>query len=323
MKPWIIGVDIGGTKVAVSLGTQRGKILGKMVFSSGKTKKAKVLLRQIESSISELLKKHHLSERQLLGIGVAVPGAIDPRREVVLKSPNSRYWEHFPVKTILVRRFHVPTFIENDANAAALGEQYFGAGRNLSDFLYITVSTGIGSGIVANGTLIRGTKGTAGEIGHMTLVPNGLLCGCGKRGCLEAYSSGTAIADYVKRELKNGARSRFFKKVKLSEITGQLVSETARNIHDPLAIQAKHQAADFLGMGLANVINLLNPERIFLGGGVMEHIDHFWSPMMEAVKREAWPMALKACKIVRSKLGGRIGDFGAMAVVLEHRQQNN
>lgn len=318
MKRWIVGVDIGGTKIAVSLGTQKGEVLGKTVFSAKKSKKASALLDQIQFSISELLSERGLGKQHLLGIGVAIPGAIDPRRQMVLKSPNSPYWENFPIKPVFMRKFRIPVVIENDANAAALGERYFGLGKGVDHFLYITVSTGIGSGIVVNGSLVRGEKGTAGEIGHMTIMRGGLRCHCGKKGCLEAYSSGIAIADHLKRAIRKGARSKYFEKIKLTNISGQLVSQAAR-AGDHLAIQARKIAADFLGIGLANVINLLNPKRIILGGGVMEHVDHFWVPMMKAVRREAWPMAFRSCEIVRSHLEKNVGDLGAMALVLENR----
>ena len=316
MKHFIVGIDIGGTKIRVSLGTRKGKILAKRVFSSGNGKRVNESIRQIHSTVFELVSERGLTTRQLLGIGVAVPGAIDSRREKIEKSPNLPSWQGFPLKKVLTRKFRVPVVIENDANASALGERHFGSGRGIDDFLYLTISTGIGSGIVANGSLVRGARGTAGEIGHMTLVKGGLPCNCGKQGCLEAYASGTAIAQHVRRAIRRGTRSSFFKKVKISEVTGQLVSQAADQ-GDRIAIQARELAADYLGIGLANVINLLNPMRIILGGGVMEDVRYLWVPMMKAVRREAWPTALRACKIVRSRLGKNVGDLGAMALVLE------
>ncbi|MBI4394924.1 MAG: ROK family protein [Candidatus Omnitrophica bacterium] len=317
MKRLIAGFDIGGTKISVSLGTESGKILGKKIFPSARGRQVKESVRQLKSALSALLEESGFGRRHLLGIGVAVPGAVDPRREGVLKSPNLPSWEGFPLKRVLFKEFQVPVWIENDANAAALGEQYFGSGRGIDHFLYLTISTGIGSGIVANDSLLRGASGLAGEVGHMTVVQNGLLCPCGKRGCLEAYSSGTAIANYVRTALRNGAKSRFFRNIKLSEITGRLVSEAARTSKDPLAIQARRTAADFLGIGLANLINIFNPQRIILGGGVMEHVEYFWTPMMKAVRREAWPLSLRACTVVRSPLGTEVGDLGAIAIVLD------
>lgn len=312
-KRRLIGVDIGGTKIAVSLGTFQGKIRGKKIFSSRNGKNPKRSFAEIIEVIRELLKTNGLRSADLLGIGVGIPGPVHPTRQAIERSPHLPAWRGFPLKTLLTRAFHVPVTVDNDANAAALGELYFGGGRRISDFLYITVSTGIGCGIVTNGCLMRGAGGAAGEIGHMTIVPGGRRCPCGKRGCLEAYASGTAIAQYVKRALIDGKRSGYFKKLRLNEISGKMVSDAAM-LHDPIAIEARRKAADYLGIGLANVINLLNPRRIILGGGVMESVHYFWKPMMKAVRREAWPIPFSDCQIVRSSLAGRSGDLGAMAL---------
>ncbi len=316
MKKYICGIDIGGTKIAVSLGSTKGKVLSRTIFSSLGGKKVRESISQIDLAISELLSEYKLTKRDLLGVGVAVPGAIDPITQILVKSPNLPSWEGVPLKKALTQKIKLPVSVENDANAAALGELFFGAGKHSKDFIYITVSTGIGSGIVVNGVLVRGAKGTAGEVGHMTMVKNGNLCGCGKKGCLEAYSSGTAIASYVKNKLKNGFKSKFFKNIKLNNITGILVAKAAKE-NDRLAIESRVLAADYLGIALANLINLLNPEKIILGGGVMEQSHHFWQPMMSAARREAWPIAFKSCQIVCSELGKYVTDLGAMALVME------
>lgn len=315
-KRWLIGIDIGGTKIAVSLGTSQGRIVERRVFSSRRGKDPRTSVEEIKTAIRALLKVRRLRPSHVLGIGVGVPGPVHPLRQAVERSPHLPGWRGFPLRTRLSRVFRVPVTIDNDANAAALGEQYFGGGRGISDFLYITVSTGIGSGIVTNGRLVRGEGGSAGEFGHTTIVPGGLLCSCKKKGCLEAYASGTAIAQFVKRALVNGKRSGYFKKLRLNEITGKMVSDAAL-LNDRIAIEARRKAADYLGIGLANVINLLNPKRIILGGGVMEAVHHFWEPMMKAVRREAWPIAFRDCRIVRSSLGGRSGELGAMSLVLD------
>jgi len=319
MKRWIVGIDIGGTKIAVSVGNKTGVISGRTVFSSERGRKVNQSIEKLKRSIEFLFDEHKIKRSDVLGVGVGVPGAIDPASQIILKSPNLPSWEGIPLRKILRQKLGLPISIENDASAAALGEFFFGAGRGIKNFIYITVSTGIGSGIVANGELLRGEKGSAGEVGHMTMVRNGNHCPCGKKGCLEAYSSGTAIASYVKAALRNGKKSQFFKRIKLDQISGQLVSQAAQK-GDSLAIEARTQAADFLGIALANLINLLNPKRIILGGGVMEQPQNFWQPMMKAAKRESWPLAFKACEITRSKLGTYVGDLGAMALVLENRK---
>lgn len=312
---FLIGVDIGGTKISVALGNNAGRMVEKKVFPTRYRAQAKHSISEIQSAIERILKIHQIHARSLVGIGVGVPGPIDQNRGVIGKSPNLPGWQGVRLPSILKRRFKTRVEMDNDANAAVLGELYFGSGRGVSDFIYVTVSTGIGSGIIAGGKLIRGASGGAGEIGHITVVPNGNPCGCGKSGCLEAYASGTAIAQYVQEALKKGRLSRYFSRYKESEITGRLVSRAAK-LGDRLAVQARRQAADFLGIGLANVINLLNPKRVILGGGVMETTHHFWQPMMRAIRREAWPSHLKDCQILRSKLGSDVGNLGAMALVL-------
>lgn len=324
MKLWIVGIDIGGTKISVSLGhVDRAKPvaprLRKEVFSSKGGRDPKESVREMQSTVLGLLRELRLKVKEVRGIGLAVAGAIDTKRGIIVKSPHLRGWEKFPLRTFLLRLLGRPVFIENDCNAAVLGEQYFGLGRGIRDFMYVTVSTGIGSGIVVNGSLVRGTGGAAGELGHMTIVRNGDRCPCGKRGCLEAYASGTAIANYVKKALKNGSQSRFWKSYHGRDIGGEIVSLAAQK-GDRLAIRAREVAADYLGIGLANVIHLLNPKRIILGGGVMEQIEHFWRPMMKAVRRETWASANRSCQILRSRLGNRVGDFGAVAVVLSREK---
>ena len=318
---YIIGVDIGGTKISVILGTSTGKILEKRIIKTRVGSKVQLSSTEISSVISGVLSRRNIKSQKLLGIGIGVPGPVDPKKEKIERSPNLPKWEQIPLRPILKRRFNCPVFIENDANAAALGEKYFGAGRSVSDFVYITVSTGIGSGIVTNGRLVRGIGGAAGEIGHTTVQIAGEKCLCGKRGCLEAYASGTAIAKFARRALKAGRKSKMSKLVgNINAVTGATVSQAA-NLGDHLAIEIRERTADYLGVGLGNLMNVLNPKRIILGGGVLENANHFWKPMMAAAQREAWPAAFKSCQVLRTKLGNRVGDYGALAIVLDRKKE--
>jgi len=316
---YLVGVDIGGTKISVTLGTARKGVLKKIKFSTRLGKQPKRSIKEIEEAINELLSERKVKRGQLIGIGVGIPGPVDADKGMVEQSPHLRKWKGLRLKSILQRKFKVAVAIDNDANAAALGELYFGSGRGLSDFIYVTVSTGIGSGLIANGELVRGVRGAAGELGHTVVQAYGNQCKCGKSGCLEAYGSGTAIGNYVKKERRKGRNSPFFRGIPINRITGKLVSDAAKK-GDRLAIEARHFAADYLGIGLANVINLLNPCCIILGGGVIEKVHHFWQPLMKAIKREAWPYHYSCCKIVRSKLGKRVTDLGLFALVLHERE---
>jgi glucokinase len=317
MKNKFIGIDIGGTKIAVSLAGRSGEIKKRVIFPTRVRESSKDSIQEIISAISCLLSDNG-NERELAGIGVGVPGWINNKLGIIEASPNLPGWERVPIKKILERRFRVKVGVENDANAAALGELYFGAGRGVSDFVYVTVSTGIGGGIIANGKLVGGAQNVGGEIGHTTVVPGGRgrLCSCGKRGCLEAYASGTAIAKFVQSKLAAGSKSNYFNQFKRSDITGKVVSEAASG-GDKLAIQARENAADFLGIGLAGLMMTLNPAKVIIGGGVVTSQEHFWKPMVQAIKRECWPVHFKNCKIVRSELGGMVGDLGAIALALQ------
>lgn len=317
----LIGIDIGGTKISVSIGAAKGRVLGKILIPTqtgrlGARASAKAILLHAE----QLLRKSKVKIESVKGIGVGIPGPVHPEKELIEKSPNLPGWEHFPLRQILKKHFKVPVHLENDANAAAVGEKFFGAGKRVKDFVYITVSTGVGAGIISNGKLVRGNSGCAGELGHTTIVVGGERCGCGKRGCVEAYASGTAIAKFASREIRNGCKSTILKFCKIqSDVTGTAVSDAA-DAGDSLAIRIRKQAGDYLGVGIGNLINVLNPSEIILGGGVLENPNHFWAPMMKAIKREAWPFAFKSCKIVRTRLGKQVGDLGAMAVVLERSE---
>ncbi len=314
MKKWIAGVDIGGTKISVVLGRPSGRIASKRVFPAYPDD-AEKSCRAICDVIRSALKAQGSSPEEVEGVGICAPGQIDVPRGVIVTSPNLPGWRNVEIRKRIGRAVGLRVEVENDANAAALGEKCFGAGKGIEDFIYVTVSTGIGSGIIANGSLVHGASGVAGEIGHMTVVMNGNACGCGKRGCLEAHASGTAMAKACQKALSEGCRSRYFARIETRKITGETVAQAAK-MGDRLAIGVRREAAGYLGFALGNVINLLNPSRVILGGGVMTSVHHFWEPMIEAVRREAWPFHYQSCKIMRTKLAGRAGDLGAMALVM-------
>lgn len=326
-----MGVDIGGTKVSVTLGNSQGKILAKHLLPVLVGKKAQQGIEKVVETLNRLKTdffKRGLApfgSRRLLGIGVGVPGPIDPSQGIVERSPHLKGWEGFPLKGFLERKLQLPVKITNDANAAAIGEKVFGGGRRVDNFVYLTISTGIGGGIILGGKLFSGSSFGAGEVGHTIVVPGGARCGCGHQGCLEAYASGTAIADYVRLEIQRGRRLKIplthpsppkGERVKGEggKITAELVARAARE-KDPLALEAFRRAGYFLGIGLANLINLLNPEMLILGGSVMKSSRFLWTSMRESVQCHAWPSLYKGCRIVRTRLGDRVGDLGALALV--------
>ena len=317
MKP-VIGIDIGGTKISVSLAKKDGTIVEKKELNTRVRSDAKSSIKEIVDTVNLILFQQRISASDILGIGVSVPGAVSPEKGIIPESPNLPGWKGIRIKDILRKKFRRPVFINNDAKASALAEKLFGIGNKVNNFIYVTVSTGIGSGIIIGGELVTGASFSAGEIGHTTIIPGGPQCNCGKRGCLEALSSGTAIAAQAKRMMEAGKFNElgsYKMRPGNGRLTAEIVADAARE-GDPLAIQILRNAGHFLGIGLANVINILNPEVVVLGGGVMKAGDLIWKSMEQAIKREAWPDPLRVCKIMRSKLGEHCGDLGAISLVL-------
>ncbi len=310
MTRFALGVDVGGTKVSIVLGSAAGKILAKEVVSTLTGRKAPQGIEAI-ASVLERLKKKSQGKRQIRGIGIGIPGPMDPQRGVVQRSPHLQGWQNFPLKSFLERRLKLPVFITNDANAAAMGENVFGAGRRVKNFVYLTISTGIGGGIILDGKLLLGASFGAGEVGHTIIVPGGERCGCGRLGCLEAYASGTAIAQFVKHGIQRG---RGKKSKWPGGVTAEKVALTAKK-GDSLSLEAYRRAGFYLGIGLANLINLLNPEMLILGGSVVKSSGLFWPEMIRSARTCAWPSLYSACRIVKTRLGDRVGDLGALSLV--------
>ncbi len=309
--PYALGVDIGGTKISVTLGNSSGKILAKEVLPTRTGKKTTQAMKDLVRVLKRF-KSISGKSRKVIGIGVGVPGPMDPERGIVQRSPHLKGWQGLRLKSILQNKLRLPVFITNDANAAAVGEQVFGAGRHTKNFAYLTVSTGIGSGIILDGNLLIGASYGAGEVGHTIISPGGVKCGCGQRGCLEAYASGTAIAQFVRQEIRRG------RKTKIKNTSAEAVAAAAEK-GDALALEAYRRAGYYLGIGLANLINILNPEMLILGGSVMRSSHLFWPSMTSSLRHHAWPSLARACKIVKTRLGDRVGDLGALALVFACR----
>lgn len=316
MNTHALGVDIGGTKVSVTLGNSRGKILHKVVFPTQTGKNFSLGIKEIGQTLNSLKSKVQ-EKKSILGIGVGIPGPMNPYTGVVEKSPHLHGWEGVKLKNIFKKETGLPVFVGNDANAAALGEKVFGAGRKIKNFVYLTISTGIGGGIILDEKLLLGTSFGAGEVGHTIIVPEGAQCGCGHHGCLEAYASGTAIAKFVREEISKGRSSNIKKMAgRHLKITGEMVAEAAKT-KDSLALEAFRRAGYYLGIGLANLINILNPEMLILGGSVMKSSQLLWPSMNDSVRKHAWPSLDKACRIVKTRLGDQVGDLGAIALVFD------
>jgi glucokinase len=317
-KRYIVGVDLGGTSINVGVVPfDGGTVLGMRSLSTEAQRGAKFvvdrMVKMIRDSIKDARREGDIPEDGFVGIGVGSPGPLDRETGTVLETPNLG-WRNFPLRDLIANRMGLDTVLDNDANAAALGESWMGAGRNVETMVQVTLGTGIGGGIVLDGKVYHGTSDVAGEIGHMTIDSTGRKCNCGNYGCLEAYASGPAIAARAVEGLTAGSASLLPELVdgKLDRITAETVSE-AIVAGDLYAKEVMHETAKFLGTGLANLINVLNPEMIVISGGVTRAGDHLFEPLRAEVRRRAFREAYEACQIVSSELGDMAGVIGAAA----------
>jgi len=302
----IIACDIGGTQIRVAtFDAASGEMIQqKRIPTQAPGEKA---VDRLLGLIAELWP----AEGHVRAVGAAAPGFVDPETGVIYFSPNIPGWEGLPLRGIIEDRFNVPVFVGNDANLAALGEWRFGAGRGYHHVLYLTISTGIGGGVVHNDRLLQGSRGLAAEVGHITVEPNGPMCGCGKRGHLEAVASGTGIANYVAQKLAGGATSYFLKGTHPS---AKEISAAAFK-GDALAIEAIHRAGTYIGHALADFLHLLNPSIVIIGGGVSHSGELLFAPMRAAMEERVISTEyIKDLKIVPAQLGDDCGLMGALAL---------
>lgn len=316
MTKTAIGIDIGGTKISIAVGDNHGRILAYKVMPTLKGSQTQESVKQLVAETRRMIQSlSGASKKKLLGIGVCLPGAVDSQRGIVPHSPNLPGWKGLKLAGILSREFRLPVRMVNDANAAAVGEMLFGAARGIKNFVYVTVSTGVGGGIVIDGRLLEGARFVAGEIGHMTIVADGDLCSCGRRGCFEAYASGGSIERYTTAAMKKKKIPGLARFLKNGRVSARAIKGAA-HAGNPFAVKAFQRAGHYLGIGLGSLLNVLNPEKIVLGGGVLEAAPQvFWKAMRLSLKATAWPEAYKSAKLVRTPLKKNVGNLGALAVV--------
>jgi glucokinase len=307
--PWI-GIDLGRTKLLVAAVDGGGRVLASTRRATPAGGPAPVV-DAMADGVVEVLRRAGAGMSEVSAIGVGAPGPLDPDRGVVLNPPNMAGWVDVPLAAMLGDRLGVPAFVDNDANAAALGEHWAGAGIGVEDLVYVTVSSGIGSGLIFGGRLYRGASGQAGEIGHTVIDPDGPRCACGRRGCLEAIASGFAIARAAAAAVADGRPTALS-----AAPPGPSAADVARAAHDgdQVAREIFARAGAALGAGLADLINLLNPAMIIVGGGVARAGDLLWAPMRRVIDAEAFPHARSAVRIVPAALGDAAGSVGAAAV---------
>ena len=320
MKELACGVDLGGTKLAVGLVKLDGILIDKLVvYDHCINKDEHGTVRVISELIRELLKKNGLKEEQLSGIGVGFPGHIRYPDGITITSSNIKGFRNFPLKKELEGHFKLRVVTDNDANAQACAEFKYGAGAGYNSMIFVTVSSGVGAGIIIDGRLYRGFTGTAGEVGHMIVDPDGeIVCGCGNYGCLMTYTCGAALGKIFKRYLVGGMTSKLGldENVPAGAIDGQVLKR-GLEIGDELTRKVVDQCARYLGIGLYNLFQILNPALFVLGGGLMNLGDYFFEQIKKNFYTLADGMMFDEVKISVSKLKEDAGIIGAASLLLE------
>ena len=311
-----IGIDVGGTNVKIALVDE-----GKIIYSNSVPTYAKMgyeyTVNNIKQAIKDLMKETNTEAKDIQGIGFDFPGQVDCKTGVVKLAPNIPGWVNVPIAQMIEEEFNIPTRIDNDVRCAALGELKFGAGRGCENFICITVGTGIGSGIVINGKVVRGASNAAGELGHIKLqMLGGPICGCGDTGCLEAFASGPSIVAMAQDYIRGGKSTKFREMAAAEggEITPYMVAKAAE-AGDPVAKRIFEIVGEYIGIGLTSVINLLNPEKVIIGGGVAEAGDLLFDPIRRTIKERAMVVAGEAVEIVPAELGNSAGVIGASMLI--------
>jgi len=315
MSPFIV-VDLGGTQIRAARCRADGHMEARVTLPTQASEGPEAVLSRIREAIRQVWP----ASGQIAALGVAAPGPLDAKRGVVIFAPNLPGWENVPLRDHLADAFGVPTFVSNDANLAALGEHRYGAGQGVADMVYLTISTGIGGGIILNGKLFEGGQGLGGEVGHISVAADaqGSTCICGNPGCLEMMAAGPAIARAARAALEAGAASVLRERAAgdLTRITAREVAEAAQE-GDELARRVFARAGFYIGVGLISIMYLLNPALFVIGGSVANAGDVLFDPIRETVRSHAPAIYWQATPIRPAALGDDVGLLGALALAME------
>ncbi|MER2227635.1 MAG: ROK family glucokinase [Carnobacterium sp.] len=319
MTKKIIGIDLGGTTVKFAILTSEGDIQQKWSIITDATENGSRIIPAIVESINEQLEKYQLAPNDFIGIGMGSPGTVDRKAGTVIGAYNLNWKTSQPVKKLIEEGTGISFAIDNDANVAALGERWKGAGENEEDVVFITLGTGVGGGIIAGGRLIHGVAGAAGELGHITVDPEGYDCTCGKNGCLETVASATGVVRLARDFSEDYAGES---QLKYNIDDGQLI--TAKDVfdlakeNDKLAVRVVEKVAYFLGLACASVANTLNPSTIVIGGGVSNAGVFLIDQIKSYFDQFTYPTIRETTKIRLAELGNNAGVVGASSLIKEH-----
>ena len=315
MGNYVIGIDLGGTNLRTGLVDRNGKIHHRLSIKTENNADPQTISNQIFYLIDEIINVGaglKPAPPNIIGVGLGSPGLVDKKGETILFSPNLPLWRNIPIKRMVSERFSVPCVLENDANAAAWGEKWVGAGKEADSLVMLTLGTGIGGGIIINNKLWRGVNNVAAEIGHMVIQMDGPKCSCGNYGCIEAYASATALVRRFKELLKSGMPSSL---KDAGDVTAKMINDAAFQ-GDKASLDVIKETGHYLGVALVNIMHVLNPEVIVLTGGMIGSGDLLMNPIKQVIKEKAFEASAKETKIVFSQLGNDAGIIGAAGCLL-------
>ncbi|WP_462412216.1 ROK family glucokinase [Neobacillus sp. Marseille-QA0830] len=321
---WIAAVDLGGTTSKIAFISQDGEIIHKWELPTDNSNEGENITANIAKSIDEKLTELGVSKEKLAGIGMGAPGPVDYETGVILNAVNLGWKDNFPLQESLETATSLPAAVENDANCAALGEMWMGAGMGAKDLVCVTLGTGVGGGVIVGGRIVQGVNGAAGEIGHSTAVPfGGAPCNCGKTGCLETVASATGIVRLALEEIKKGELQG-----KLTELLAAQQKITAKDVFDAaksgdsIGKKVLNDVSFHLGLILANLANTLNPDKIVLGGGVSQAGAILLDSVNDYFAKFAFPAVKNSTKLALATLGNDAGVIGAAWLIKNKLPQN-
>jgi glucokinase len=308
---YVIGIDLGGTNLRIAIINRDGSILNKRIYNTYNLLKNNLFIDTIYNHVID-------NENKISAIGIGVPGIVLVDKGVVVESPNIPEWRNFELKKEIEKRIKIPVFLDNDANVSAYGEKWIGAGKYFDSFVCITLGTGVGGGIILNGEIWHGKDGMAGEIGHTVVEVDGERCKCGGYGCLEVYASANAIVKMARDNITNGENSIIKNMVggNLDKIDSHIVYKAGLK-GDKLSLRIYEKVGRYLGIGIANVINLLNIDGIIIGGGVSKAWDLFIDSLKKEVRGRVFSYVANNVKIVKSELMDNAGIIGASYIAFK------
>ncbi|NMM62945.1 ROK family protein [Clostridium sp. P21] len=308
---YVIGVDLGGTKICGAVASFSGEMISKYTMPTRAEEGEEAVLERIITVIEKAIYESKVDEKEIVSIGIGSPGPLDAKKGKIITTPNLPF-KNFNIVKPVKNKFNIPVYLDNDANAAAIGEYIFGAGKGTDNMIFVTVSTGIGGGAILNGKIYRGNTCNALEIGHMTIEKNGPRCNCGNYGCAEALASGTAIAKFAKEAVEKGEKTSLsnFEKITAYEVfkeaeKGDLVAQNILN-----------QALNYLGICISNIITSFDPEMVIIGGGVSKGGSIVFDKVKEVVEQRCFKAMWENTKIVPAVLGTDAGVMGAVALAI-------